>query len=62
MTEFIDRNDFKRRIEFSPSYKEDYVKITIETPQKSTHAMTWEMPLKAAMDLQKELEVVLNGI
>ena len=60
MAEFVDRNDIKRRIEFSPSVKDGWVKLTIETPAKMNYSMTWELPLNAAKELSENLQYITN--
>lgn len=57
MTEFIDRNGIKRRVEFSPSFKKGWVKLTIDAPEKKLYADTYEMPESA---LQKLIDNLTN--
>lgn len=55
MTEFIDRNGVKRRFELSPSYKDGWIKVSMEAMDKRLNAETWEMPKGKLQELEENI-------
>ena len=55
MTEFIDRNGVKRRLELSNSYVDGWIKVSMEAIDKRLNADTWEMPRACLQELEENI-------
>ena len=60
MTNYIDRHDIAREIEFTQSYIEDCINLTIYTPKRQIKGDVWDMPIQAAIELRDNLNQLIG--
>lgn len=60
MAEYIDRHDIAREVEFTESILEDRINLVIFTPKKQNYGSTYDMPLKAAIELRDNLNQLIG--
>ena len=60
MTQFVDRHDILREVEFTESSIDGRVNLIMFVPKKQLKGDVWDLPLAAAKELRDNLDKLIG--